>query len=78
MSGKENMDDVELGASFFSNYENEMAEPIHLIWNMRICLMVGIRKGIAFLHSLLSRRNLMTLQLVKAFSLSSGFCTMIA
>lgn len=76
------MGDVELGASLFSNYDNEMAEPIHLNGNMRICLMVGnkycISTCIAFLHSLLSRRNLMTLQLIKAFSLSSRFCTMTA
>lgn len=74
------MDDVELGASLFSNYDNEMAEPIHLIGNMRICRMVlyCISTCIAFLHSLLSRRNLMTLQLIRAFSLSSRFCTMTA
>lgn len=71
-----------LGASFFSNCENQMAEPIHLIWNMRICLMIGkkycICTCIAFLHSVLSRRNLMTVRLIKPFSLSSGFYTLTA
>lgn len=71
-----------LGAFFFSNYENEMAEPVHLIGNMRICLMVGnnycISTCIAFLHSLLSRRNLVAVQLIKAFSLAFGFYTMTA
>lgn len=71
-----------LGASFFSNYENEMAGPIHLIGNMRIGLMVGnkycVSTFIALLQSLLSRRNLMAVQLIKAFRLSSGFYTMTA
>lgn len=71
-----------LGASFFSYYENQMAEPIPLIGNRRISLIVGnkccISTCIALLHSLLSRRNLMTVRLIKAFTLSSGFYTMAA
>lgn len=71
-----------LGAFFFSKYENEMAEPVHLIGNMRICLMVRnnycMSTCIAFLHSLLSRRNLMAVRLIKAFSLAFGFYTMTA
>lgn len=71
-----------LGASFFSYYENHMAEPIYLIGNKRICLMVRnkycISTCIALLHSLLSRRNLMAVKLIKPFTYSSGFYTMTA